>query len=393
MIKSKHSNKKQMSKQKKISQHAIKTGYNLCVFVFLFLVSISCKNRNAQQTAITKDETVLKAIYSIIDSIGFVELPYKIYYEQEAEILTDKFGQTRYFYGILPDTTNFYGVLEYLPAGNGIPFLNTYDKNGNEITRKSIIDCNCLKYVGIEIFCDEYVIINKDLTLHYHYSSKHIYEDYLTSKQEALVCEHIEKKGKIDENGNIIFEESIKIPVEDCEYEMLEVATSFYNWYLEFYNRSFDEEKRKRRDTTIILNIVEGENGYCTLENVDNYMQSLRNLGTLTDSFLGKEYQRLLACKNYLETYSWDLYKKSTIYEVTDATPCETTWQYWLHNTQEIIDWFDIIDCKQVINGFEFIIAFYFDKKMEFREYFEAVQLVVKQDGKWFIDEITTRRR
>jgi len=359
------------------------------------LDTVDANESDTQVVNIQEEITVLQAIRNIIDIVGFVELPYKIYHDQDG-ILMDEYNanylwkirvQNGCLYGVLPDTTHYYGILYCLAASVAIPVLTIFDKEGNLIfDRQRLLEQNCHKMIGIGIFCNEYIIINEDLTLHYHYSAKDIYDNILSGKNDALDCEHIEKEGEIDENGKVIFGESKTIPVENCEFEIMDVATSFYYWYFDFY---------KEKDPTIQLNIVKGENNFCTLQNVDNYMQALRNLGTLTESFLEREHQRILACKNYLETYSWDLYQKSAIYEVIESTPCETTWRHWLHNTQEDITSFNINDCKQMGNIFEFVINFYTnnDVKKDHRQYFEAVQRVVKQNDKWLIDEITTRRR
>ncbi len=51
-------------------------------------------------------------------------------------------------------------------------------------------------------------------------------------------------------------------------------------------------------------------------------MNSLKSLGTLSENFINFESNRLTKCKLYIENYDWDKFNTSTIYEVTDDTPC-----------------------------------------------------------------------
>jgi hypothetical protein len=168
--------------------------------------------------------TTLQTIRKIIDMVGFVELPYKIYYDQDGVdvrnediyILQRKIGvQAGCFYGILPDTTHFFGVLYFVAASIAYPNLATFDKEGILIDKQSIVGDNCYEMAGASVFCDEYTIINKDLTMHYHYKSKHIFDG--GNYGAVLVCKHIERDGRIEKNGKIIAGENREIPVEDCE--------------------------------------------------------------------------------------------------------------------------------------------------------------------------------
>ena len=188
---------------------------------FAFVFGISCTNRGSVQAEIAQisvDElTAVQAIREIINIVGFVELPFKICSRRPTHTidvaeLVLKIGVHPHLYGILPDTTHFFGVLYLVPAGGGHPRLATFDKNGNLIDRQYILREKCHKIAGESVFCEEYVIINKDLTILYRYRSKHIWDRGFYQ----LECKHIERQGRIDQTGRIIFDEFVEFPIEDC---------------------------------------------------------------------------------------------------------------------------------------------------------------------------------
>lgn len=178
-----------------------------------------------------------------------------------------------------------------------------------------------------------------------------------------------------DKNKKAIFEEQ--------DMDMYNVACSFYDWYI---------KHRNERDTLIYFNITKGENNNCTLKNFDNYLDSIKSLGTLTENFIEFEHQRLLKCKQYLESLSWCFCDTSTYYEITDNTPCEDTFNYWLHNTQEIVDDFEIVEYNKNDSSAFVIISFYIViNKERYSQYFEAEEYLIKKNDNWFIDKIITR--
>jgi len=190
------------------------------IFLITTLIVISCGLGKKKQANAENEKDVLRGIYTVIDDAGFVELPYKTYYGQKGAIFIESNLKTLYgigwIYGVLPDTSLFYGIL----FDNGVsetPFLTTFDKRGNLIISDMLGEENSWEkgMVGEIILCEEYTIVNKDLTLHYYFNSKHLYEGN-SGEYDVLICENFEKRGKINTAGKIIFEEKMKI-VDDCE--------------------------------------------------------------------------------------------------------------------------------------------------------------------------------
>ncbi|GHT34573.1 hypothetical protein FACS189434_10960 [Bacteroidia bacterium] len=206
------------------------------IYILLFIVCASCtSNKTTKQEIITLDSSevsvseeyydVLTSIHRVIDSVGFVTFPYKIYYQQiSIHINDDKLmrylqpympADGRLIYGVLPDTTNFYELIVDAGAAIYEPYLITFDKKGNFVDKKKLIEDNCYEMAGESVSCDEYIIINEDLTLFYYYNSKHLFDGI--DDNGVLVCEHYEKKGHISKDGKIVFEKRQEFPVENCD--------------------------------------------------------------------------------------------------------------------------------------------------------------------------------
>lgn len=165
------------------------------------------------------------------------------------------------------------------------------------------------------------------------------------------------------------------------DIELSKIALSFYKWYIDYVNTP---------DTSIRLYITKGRNNKCTIKNLDNYINSLISIGTLTNKFIDSEYQRLLKCNQYLETYDWELYKSCTLYEVTDNTPCSCfTFYYWF-NSQEPAHEAGIVNFQKQDSTLIVVIDFFFKDGYGNRniQYFEATEYLIKKDNKWLIDEI-----
>ena len=68
------------------------------------------------------------------------------------------------YYGILADTTNFFGVITFLPGDEFVPILTTYDKKGNIIDSKSILVNGCGGGPCID-YCSSTSIIEMDFSI------------------------------------------------------------------------------------------------------------------------------------------------------------------------------------------------------------------------------------
>jgi hypothetical protein len=182
-------------------------------FVTLIILSLGCKIKNENSDKIKPSK--LQRLEYIRDSIGFISLPfianfdstikntYRIFMSEDDSIFRQEFQRLGdlYLIGFLPDTTNFYCILFNSVAAVVQPGLITLDKRGNKVSSAYLTKENCLIYVGDILLCKEYTIINKDLTLDYYYKSIVIQEKSDFSLD--TVCTNLERKGKINNKGEI----------------------------------------------------------------------------------------------------------------------------------------------------------------------------------------------
>ncbi len=169
------------------------------------------------QASSTKRKTAdVAELQKLISKIGFLELPYRINFSPNSN-----FDRTEYdggaldgvlcntLIGVLPDTSKFYGFIEVLVASIGYPVFVTFDKSGVVIDENSPPMDNCYDMVKEYLYCNEYIEIQKDLSLHYYYGSKYTLEKEYISENEIIydtICERYEKRGRIKENGAILFD-------------------------------------------------------------------------------------------------------------------------------------------------------------------------------------------
>jgi hypothetical protein len=163
----------------------------------------------------------LKLIRNTIDSFGFLELPYRYYYNSDSlGGISDKFDKNAFhkagiaysgFIGILPDTTvNFY-YIQALAASVMYLEIFSINKKGEKVFHKerSLLSCDCLHYVEDDIYCTEYIIIKDSLKLEHYYKTKYIYN---VLNENDTVCEFKQEFGYINTNnyGQVIYDSIIK---------------------------------------------------------------------------------------------------------------------------------------------------------------------------------------
>jgi uncharacterized protein YcfL len=183
-------------------------------------------------------------------------------------------------------------------------------------------------------------------------------------------------------SGNSNSPKEEKQIVEELSPENIEihkVATSFYEWYINYIDMDNCDPK---------IDIIEDGIGIHSLSNVDKYMELLYSLKTLSPRFLKMEHQRLIDCDCFLKAYDWTNYENT--YDFED-TPCDFfTYKYWFKSQE---------DCHKVTvssmnrNNTNDTISvnltfFFVDKTGEHKQYYTASEILVKSDGKWLIDEI-----
>ncbi len=168
----------------------------------------------------------ISQIRQIVDSVGFVELPYLIKYDasiensykisccsKDSSLYSDFSGGDLYIVGSLPDTTNYFGLIYVAVASSGIPHLLTYDKAGNRIDVSPLIEENSWLMAGEMLTSKEFIEIRKDLTMKYFFKSQVVYKVYEQNTiSRDTVCTYYEKEGKIMKDGMINFKSRIKKP-------------------------------------------------------------------------------------------------------------------------------------------------------------------------------------
>jgi hypothetical protein len=111
--------------------------------------------------------------------------------------------QLAIYYGVLSDTTNFYGIITLLPGDEFVPILTTYDKKGNIIDSKSILVNGCGGGPCID-YCSSTSIIEKDFNI---FCTDTVIGPTCDDKDNAIIgTDSIYTsffKGKIKTNGTI----------------------------------------------------------------------------------------------------------------------------------------------------------------------------------------------
>ena len=73
-------------------------------------------------------------------------------------------SELAFYYGLLSDTTNFYGIITIAPADDYIPVLTTFDKNGKFIESRDLIVRGCADDACIK-YCSSTTIIKNDYSI------------------------------------------------------------------------------------------------------------------------------------------------------------------------------------------------------------------------------------
>lgn len=118
-----------------------------------------------------------------------------------------------FYYGMLPDTSKYYGLIYFLGGVQEIPpRLVTMDKSGKIISEEILFcKCGCQSSLLIKT-CNSYFTIEENLEIHSLDSIEEGDFDENFQLNDSTVSLVIQKKnGKIDESGRISFSEQIRI--------------------------------------------------------------------------------------------------------------------------------------------------------------------------------------
>jgi len=196
------------------------------LITFLFVLFIACQPRETQKEPTTVPVVIIdKATYikNLIDSIGFVQLPFKYdVYKSIAEtsfsadqrtvdLLDFEYGPIQ---GVLPDTSRQYVFLHYIIGDSLYPVLTTFDKHGNKIDRQGIGvgNCNGGGPIARQDECTDVVTIHRDLTIEALYRFKGLVQP-VDSLPAIYVCQQMVITGRITDNGRIELKEG---EMENC---------------------------------------------------------------------------------------------------------------------------------------------------------------------------------
>lgn len=177
------------------------------------------KESREQSIDITRGQEIIKLVTDLADTFGLLKLPYQYGYNQ-GFVGGIQYGDINYkpnynrlrqllkcdaIVGILPDTTNYFGLVVGLAASVVEIELVTVDKNGSQIARETLIENNCLHYVEEDIYCREHVTLSSKLRIDYSYETLYVLDGV---NGRDTICETKTKSGIVLPNGAIEFDES-----------------------------------------------------------------------------------------------------------------------------------------------------------------------------------------
>jgi len=109
------------------------------------------------------------------------------------------------YYGMLPDTSNFYGLIFVLKGVQGSPVvLRIFDKSGKQICEENLFCGECNALINLE-WCSSAGIINNDLSISVTDTMKTVTLDNngnVTDSTGEFYMVH--KGGKINADGRIL---------------------------------------------------------------------------------------------------------------------------------------------------------------------------------------------
>jgi hypothetical protein len=179
--------------------------------LFLFVIfSYACKNSSKTGDFAGDNPNKIDRIKVWRDSTSFVDLPFKASFGSkttktfriwnEDSIFSGDFsGGEIYIVGLLPDTTNYYGVIYKVVASVADFGLITFDKTGKKISSEELTKYKCVIYSGDVLSCVEYTNIGTDLSLDYYFKSVVAGEGMSTDTVYSCFA----RKGQISASGKI----------------------------------------------------------------------------------------------------------------------------------------------------------------------------------------------
>lgn len=115
-----------------------------------------------------------------------------------------EYGDRSIFYGMLPDTSNYIGLILILNGVEGSPLmLLTFDKSGNSLGREYLYCNDCRANIELE-WCSSTATIGSDLSINSVDSIKTVKRDEEMNIADSTGSFYIvSKNGIIDESGKI----------------------------------------------------------------------------------------------------------------------------------------------------------------------------------------------
>lgn len=200
----------------------------LSAFLFLLIIQ-SCSTKSSQQqsdtskikaTATLKGNSSNGSFQIFLKKFNVLKLPLTIPTLEIAvdsskkltvsdnDFLKCEYPDEIYSYGILPDTTNNYKIIWLEPTEIEVPVLTTFTKEGKKIDQEELGVGGCGSDCGFK--CEEYVTLNKDMTIFSVDSEKITPCDtngnFIGREKRSIRY----KKGKILPSGKIIMSEILE---------------------------------------------------------------------------------------------------------------------------------------------------------------------------------------
>jgi hypothetical protein len=206
--------------------------------IFILFLFINCTNNDSDKKSGISSDTLIpgnnpepsgkSTFQNFLRNFRYAELPIVIKVDQDTTLIDrlkhlevkdfpfikDEGYSDIHAYCILPDTSNYYSLVWFVPADNLAPLITTFSKNGDMISQELIGAGRCGSDCCYS--CFETVTINRDHSIHAVDTISSCDCDEKGNPREDTRRNYIYlRTGSINKNGKIVMtegkEENIKV--------------------------------------------------------------------------------------------------------------------------------------------------------------------------------------
>lgn len=197
----------------------------LFVISFSLACSSSNKSEKGNSTKVNEKEALFRKFIKKFDLIG---LPFKLRLHENIDISkmeeiavnSSEFvfldgNNSHFLYGILPDTSNYYATILFIPADAMVPMLYVYSKKGELISKETLVAKGCALDCGVyKCTVDCFIGDNNEILL-IDTNGYYVCDDKGNELKESHHYFSLVKKGRIDSSGKIYMEELKEIDLRE----------------------------------------------------------------------------------------------------------------------------------------------------------------------------------